>query len=131
MAGPLIMISRAAVKTGQRETYEAHLREAIDMVRTEEPNMLGFHNYASEDATEVVTIQVHSGPDSLDRHLKLFNERLSERAYASVDVHEIDIYGTPNPDTREYLEGLPERMPDLSVRVLPTDAGGFLRARDA
>lgn len=131
MAGPLIMISRAAVKAGQRETYEAHLREAIDMVRAEEPNMLGFHNYASEDGTEVATIQVHSGPDSLDRHLKLFNERLSERAYASVDVHEIDIYGAPNPDTREYLEGLPERMPDLSVRVLPTDAGGFLRARDA
>ncbi len=131
MAGPVILISRSTVKPGQRETYEAHLSEAIDMVRTEEPNMLGFYNYASGDGIEVTTIQIHSGPDSLDTHLKLFNERLSERAYASVDAHEIDIYGAPNPDTREYLEALPERMPHLSVRLLPTDAGGFFRTRDA
>lgn len=131
MAGPLILISRATVKPGQRETYETHLREAIDIVRAEEPNMLGFHHYASEDGTEVATIQVHQDPDSLDTHLKLFNERLAERAFASVDSSEIDIYGAPNPDTREYLESLPKRMPDLSVRILPADAGGFLRTRRA
>lgn len=131
MAGRVILISRSTVKPGQRETYEAHLREAIDMVRAEEPNVLGFFNYASEDGTEVVTMQVHAGPDSLDTHLKLFNERLAELAFAAVDTHEIDVYGAPNPDTREYLEALPERTPDLTVRLLPTDAGGLLRAQDA
>lgn len=131
MAGPLIFISRSTVKPGQRETYEAHLHEAIDVVRAEEPSMLGFHHYASDDGTEVATIQVHRDADSLDTHLKLFNERLAERAFRSVDTSEIEVYGAPNPDTREYLESLPERMPDLSVRVLPADAGGFLRSRDA
>lgn len=130
MAAPLIMISRSSIKPGQRETYETHLREATDMVRAEEPNMLGFHHYASEDGTEVVTVQIHSGPDSLDTHLKLFNERLSERVYAAVDTHQIDIYGAPNRDTREYVEALPEQMPHLGVRVLPADAGGFLRTHD-
>ena len=126
MTAPLIMISRATVKPGQRETYEAHLSEAIDMVRAEEPGMIGFYNYASEDGAEVSTVQIHAGPDSLDTHLKLFNERLSERAYAAVDVHQIDVYGQPNRGTREYLEALPERMPELSVRVLPATTGGFL-----
>lgn len=131
MAEPLIFISRSTVKAGQRETYAAHLREAIDMVRAEEPNMLGFQHFASDDGSEVATVQVHSGPDSFDTHLKLFNERLAERAYASVDVHEIEVYGEPNPDTREYMEALPERMPGLSVRVLPAYAGGFVRTPDA
>lgn len=123
MSEPLIMISRATVKPGQRETYQAHLSEAIEMVRREEPAMLGFHNYASGDGTEVSTVQIHASADSLDTHLKLFNERLSERAYQAVDVRQIDVYGEPNPNTREYLETLPERMPGLSVRLLPAHAG--------
>lgn len=123
MSEPLIMISRATVKPGQRETYQAHLSEAIEMVRREEPAMLGFHNYASGDGTDVSTVQIHASADSLDTHLKLFNERLSERAYQAVDVRQIDVYGEPNPNTREYLETLPERMPGLSVRLLPARAG--------
>lgn len=130
MSEPLIMISRCTVKPGQQETYQAHLDEAIAMVRAEEPRMLGFHNYASEDGTEVSTVQIHAEADSLDTHLKLFNERLSERAFASVDAHQIDVYGDPNRDTREYLEALPERMPGLDVRLLPAHAGGFLRVRE-
>ena len=131
MSGPLIMIIRSVVKPGQGPTYNAHLREAIEMVRAAEPRMLGFHNYASEDDTEVSTVQIHADGDSLDTHLKLFNERLSERAYAAVDAQQIDIFGEPNRDTRDYLEALPERMPGLNVRVLPVDAGGFLRTRQA
>lgn len=131
MSGPLIMVTRSVVKPGQRKTYQAHLREAIEMVRAEEPRMVGFHSYASEDHTKVSTVQIHADGNSLDTHLKLFNERLSERAYAAVDVQQIDIFGEPNRDTREYLEALPERMPGLSVRVLPVDAGGFLRTRQA
>lgn len=130
MPGPLLMISRSVVKPGQRESYQAHLDEAIDMVRAEEPRMVGFHNYASDDGTEVSTVQIHPDADSLDTHMKLFNERLSERAYASVEVRQLDIFGEPNPDTREYLEALPERLPGLDVRVLPAHTGGFLRTSD-
>ena len=77
MSGPLIMISRSRIKPGHRETYEAHLRQATEMVESEEPRVIAFNSWTSEDGTEVSTVHLHPDADSLDTHLKLYFERLA------------------------------------------------------
>ncbi len=123
MSGPLIMISRSTVKPGQREAYQAHCNEATEMVESEEPRMIAFNSWASEDGLEVSTVQVHPDADSLDTHLKLYGERLAERVARAVDSYEISIWGAPSESTLAFLEA----MPGLQVRVLPVHEGGFLR----
>ena len=123
MSGPLIMISRSTVKPGQLETYKAHLREATEMVESEEPRMIAFNSWASEDGLDVSTVQVHPDADSLDIHLKLYGERLAERVARAVDSYELSIWGAPSESTLAFLEA----MPGLQVRVLPVHEGGFLR----
>ncbi|MQA13764.1 MAG: hypothetical protein GEV09_06190 [Pseudonocardiaceae bacterium] len=123
MSGPLIMISHSKVKPGKLETYRAHWATAIDVVESAEPRMIAFHSYAAEDGTEVSTVQVHPGPESLDAHLKIFAEQLSDVAFEALDSYEMNLYGRPSEATLEFLG----RIPGLRVRVQPVHDGGFLR----
>jgi len=85
--------------------------------------MIAFNGYASEDGTDVSTVQVHPDSESLDVHLKIFFEKLQDRAFQTLDSYEINVYGTPSDAVLESLG----QMPGLRVRVLPVHQGGFLR----
>jgi hypothetical protein len=123
MSGPLIFISHSRVKPGKLQAYQAHWKQATELVEAEEPRMIAFNSYASEDGTEVSTVQVHPDSESLDVHLKIFFEKLQDRAFQTLDSYEINVYGTPSDAVLESLG----QMPGLRVRVLPVHQGGFLR----
>lgn len=127
MSGPLIFISHSKVKAGKLETYQAHCKTATELVESDEPRMIAFNTYASEDGTEVSTVQVHPDSDSLDIHLKLFTEKLSDRAFEALDSYEINVYGRPSDAVLQFLGQMPSQMAGLRVRILPLHEGGFLR----
>jgi hypothetical protein len=89
--------------------------------------MIAFNSYASEDGTDVSTVQVHPDSESLDVHVKIFFEKLQDRAFQALDSYEINVYGTPSDAVLESLGQMPSQMPGLRVRVLPVHQGGFLR----
>lgn len=89
--------------------------------------MIGFNFYASEDGTEVSTVQVHPDADSLDLHMRIFTEKLQALALESLDTTEVNVYGEPSDATREVLAQLPTMMPGVRVRVQRVHQGGFLR----
>lgn len=127
MSGPLLFISHSKVKPGRLKAYQKLTAEAIDLVESEEPRMIGFNSYASDDGTDVSTVQVHPDAESLDTHLKIFFERLRETAFANLDSYEINVYGAPSPAALEMLHEMPSQLPGLRVRILPDHEGGFLR----
>lgn len=127
MSGPLIFNSHSTVKPGKLELYQKHLQDAVELVDSEEPRMIGFHFYASEDGTDVSTIQVHPDAESLDLHLRIFTEKLQALAFEALDTSEINVYGQPSDTAREMLSQMPAQLPGLRVRILPVHEGGFLR----
>jgi quinol monooxygenase YgiN len=126
MSGPLIMISRSRIKPGHREAYEAHLRQATEMMESEEPRVIAFNSWTSEDGTEVSTVHLHPDADSLDTHLKLYLERLAGPVAEAVDSYELDIWGVASESALNALRS----MPGLQVRVLPVHEAGFMRFRE-
>ena len=126
MSGPLIMISRSRIKPGHRETYEAHLKQATEMVESEEPRVIAFNSWTSEDGTEVSTVHFHPDADSLDAHLKLYFERLAGPVAESVDSYELDIWGVASESALSALRS----VPGMQVRVLPVHEAGFMRLRE-
>ena len=93
------------------------------MVESEEPRVIAFNSWTSEDGIEVSTVHVHPEADSLDTHLKLFVERLAERVFDAVDSYEVDIWGMASDDALNVLK----ETPGLQLRVLSVHEGGFLR----
>lgn len=126
MSGPLIFISHSTVKPGKREEYEAHVRDANDLVEAEEPRMIGFNNYASEDGADVSTVQIHPDAESLNLHMKIFAEKLQAKAFDALDSSEVNVYGTPSDAGRAMLNQIASQF-GVRVRVLPVHEGGFLR----
>ena len=106
MSGPLIFISHSKVKPGKLQDYQAQAADATDLVESEEPRMIAFNFYASEDGADVATVQVHPDAESLDLHLRIFFDKLQEKALATLDTHEIDVYGAPSQATLEMLSQL-------------------------
>lgn len=127
MSGPLIFISHSTARPGKADAYRAHVKEATDLIESEEPRMIAFNSYASDDGTDVSTMQVHPDAESLDVHLALFSERLREKAFDAVDTSEINVYGRPSDAALQMLRELAAQMPTLRVRVLPVHEAGFLR----
>jgi len=126
MSGPLIFISHSKVKPGKLAEYQEHCQQATDLVESNEPRMIAFNSYASEDGTDVSTVQVHPDAESLDVHLKIFAENLQARAFDALDSSEVNVYGEPSESARQQLEQM-AAMTGIRVRIVPVHQGGFLR----
>lgn len=127
MSGPLIFVSHSTVKDGKAEVYAKHIRRGAELVEAEEPRMIGFLCYASEDGTEVSTVQVHPDADSLDTHMRVFTENLQSLALESLDTTEVNVYGEPSETTRGVVAQHASMVPGLRVREQPVHQAGFLR----
>lgn len=126
MSGPLIFISHSKVKPGKLAEYQEHVSEAADLVESNEPRMIAFNSYASEDGTDVSTVQVHPDAESLDVHMKIFTENLQAKAFDALDSSEVNVYGEPSESARQQLEQM-AAMTGIRVRILPARQAGFLR----
>jgi hypothetical protein len=126
MSGPLIFISHSKVKPGKLAEYQEHVTEAADLVESNEPRMIAFNSYASEDGTDVSTVQVHPDAESLDVHMKIFAENLQAKAFDALDSSEVNVYGEPSESARQQLEQI-AGMSGIRVRIVPVHQGGFLR----
>lgn len=127
MSGPFIVISRSRVKPGKAEAYAAWCDEMFADVEEQEPRLLAFNQWESEDHTSSVVIQVHPDAESFEYHLKLFGERVKE-TFDQIDVQAVEIYGPASPFVEQFvshgLEGLP-------VTLYPQHTGGFTRLTPA
>jgi hypothetical protein len=102
------------------DVYQEHVTTATALVESEEPKMIAFNNYASDDGTDVTCVQVHSDAQSLDPHLRLFTEKLASRVYEALDSTAVSIYGQPSEAALDML-----RHSGVPVQVLPLHQGGF------
>jgi hypothetical protein len=109
------------------DQYRAHVAAATELVESEEPQVIAFNSYESDDGTDVSTVQIHPDAGSLDTHFKLYRERLMERGDEALDTYEINVLGTPSEAAREFLEQYAAHVPGLRLRVLPVHEAGFLR----
>ena len=110
MSGPFIVISKSRIQPGKAEAYAAWCADMFADVEEQEPRLLAFNQWESEDHTSSVVIQVHQDAESFEYHLKLFGERVKE-TFDYLHLEAVEIYGPPNPFVEQFishgLEGLP------------------------
>lgn len=127
MTGPFIVISRSRSKPGRAEPYAAWCEAFTPLVEENEPRLLAFNIYESEDHTSSVVVQVHPDAESMEYHLKLFAEKVGE-VFDYVDVEGVELYGPPSPALTDWvnhgIEGLP-------VTQHPVHRAGFTRLQGA
>ena len=107
MSEPLIFINTYALKEGTADTYLERCQEIVDMVTSEQPQVIYFAFYINEERTEGTTFQVHPDSDSMLRHMKLAEKHI-EQSVGFIDFTrmEISLYGNPNAAVLETMRQL-------------------------
>ena len=125
MIEPFIFISTSAVKAGKLGDYKRAYEEVNHLVEENEPRVLHFTLYLSEDGTEESIVQVHPDADSMEYHMKLVADHIeAAREFLDFSKMRIEIYG-------KLSESILEQMRQLAGSGVPVTikapAAGFNR----
>jgi hypothetical protein len=126
MSGPFIFIATNRLK---EDKLEAERDRAIDLcafIEANEPRLLAFHEYASEDETEVGVVQIHPDSASMEFHMEVVAERAA-RAYAETleATTRVEVYGEPSDAVLEMLRR--QAGTGVQLTIKRHHLGGFTR----
>ena len=128
MSGPFIFIATNRLKKGKLDDETRRVPDLCEFIEANEPRLIAFNEYASEDGTEVGVVQVHPDAESMEFHMEVVAERAA-RAYAETveATTSIQVYGAPSDAVLEMLKRQAGAGVPLTVKRY--HLGGFTRAK--
>ena len=128
MTEPFIFIAISTIKEGKLEDFKQFYRELSEFVEANEPRMIHFGAYFSEDGAGVTNIQVHPDADSMQFHMQVAGEKIGQ-GYEFLDATEsIEVCGTPSDPVLEMMRQIAGSGVPVSIR---SDYSGFSRLQKA
>jgi hypothetical protein len=127
MSGPFIFIATNRLREGKLEDERKRVPDLCDFIEANEPRLIAFNEYASEDGAGVGVVQVHPDAESMEFHMQVVAERAA-RAYTETleATTSIQVYGEPSEAVLEMLRRQAGAGVPLTVKRY--HLGGFTRA---
>lgn len=128
MTQPFIWIGVHKVKDGKAAELKRMLRDFPDFIEENEPRLLGFNFYSSEDDTRVAVVQIHPDANSFEFHMKVAGEHIAQ-SYDYIEATESTwIFGAPSPTILEMVDGFRQAAgQEDTLNLLTTPVSGFIR----
>jgi len=95
MPQPLVYIDRSDVREGALEGLKDAIAELARLVEENEPRLISYSVYFSEDGRQMTVVHVHSDSASLDHHMEVAGPRLASFAEL-LTLSSIHTYGEPS-----------------------------------
>ena len=126
MTGPFIFIATNRLKPGKLDAEKQRVPGLVDFVQANEPRVIAFNEFASEDGAEVAVVQVHPDADSMASHMELIAGRAANAYADTVEATTaIQVFGTPSDAVVEMLRR--QAGAGVPISVKPYHLGGFTR----
>lgn len=122
MYHPIIIIDCSKVRQGKLEDVKAGMNELVEFAKANEPRMIAYNVYLSEDNTHVTVFQVHPDSASAEFHMEVARA-LFRKFVEFIDLAGIDVYGTPSQNLLDRLQQKAEMLGSGTVRVHELLAG--------
>jgi hypothetical protein len=120
-----IFVATNKVRPGRLADERRRAPAWAEFIEHHEPRLIAFHEFLSEDATEVEYVQIHPDAQSFEHHLRVLADAESSYRDTLQATTTIRIYGLP---TEQILDTLRHSVaPDVPITVIPTHLGGFTR----
>ena len=127
MTGPFIFIATNRLKEGTLEAERQRVPGLADFIEANEPRLLAFNEYASEDGSDVAVVQVHPDAESFEFHMGVVRERAASAYRETLEATtSVQVFGLPNEVILEMLRRTAGSGVQYTVR--PHHLGGFTRA---
>jgi len=123
MSGPFIVISRSRIKPGKAAAYAAWCADMWVDVEEQEPRLLAFNQWETDDGATSVVVQVHPDAESFEYHLKLFGERVQQTSEYT-DLEAVELYGPLSQFVEQFAS---HGIMGVVVTLHPRHTVGFTR----
>jgi hypothetical protein len=128
MSEPLVYVGTYRIREGKLEPFRQLEKEIAEFVEANEPRILAFASYISDDGTKACGIQIHPNSESMATHLDVAGPRFGQVMEFIEDVR-IEIYGPPSASLRERMTQMAQMSgasltfnePHAGFSRLPTD----------
>jgi hypothetical protein len=101
---------------------EAALDDLVGFIEANEPRIIAYGAYISEDGRQLSVVHVHSDSASLEFHLNVAGQAF-QRFVVLVDLSSIYVYGNPSERVLSQLRNKASLLGSGHVRVQPLHAG--------
>jgi quinol monooxygenase YgiN len=122
MADPIIYVDQSEIKKGKINEVKEATKELSEFIETNEPQIIAYNVYITNDDTEMTVLHVHTDSASLETHMKIAGPKFSKFVNL-IRLLRIDIYGSPSTELLEQLQAKAKLLGDASVQVYKYHAG--------
>jgi quinol monooxygenase YgiN len=119
---PIVYVDISDVREGALEELKAGLAELVDFIDANEPRLLAYNVYFSDDGTRVTVVHVHPDSASLEHHMEVAGP-LFRRFVDLVTLSSIHVYGEPSEKVLQQLHEKARLLGRGAVEVAASHAG--------
>jgi hypothetical protein len=102
MSEPLMMVHTYTL--ADAPAYRAKLTDWFGYVASNHPDVLHHKVYVDDAQGQILNLQVHPGPESMERMMQLFMARMDEwTGLIDAEGTHVSVCGDPTPDLVEKL----------------------------
>jgi quinol monooxygenase YgiN len=95
MSDMILYVDTSDVREGALEELKPAIRELVDFVEANEPRLIAYNVYLSDDGTKMTVVNVHPDSASLEYHMTVAGP-LFRQFVELVTLSSIHIYGEPS-----------------------------------
>ncbi|WP_336364695.1 hypothetical protein [Halalkalicoccus salilacus] len=98
----IVYIDPSTVSDGKLEQLRSAMRELVDFVEANEPEILAYDVYFSADGSQMTVMHMHANQDSLGFHMEVAGPKFPPIG-EFIEFDSIDVYGRLSEDLIERL----------------------------
>jgi quinol monooxygenase YgiN len=122
MSQPLVYVDTSEVREGALDELKGAIEELVAFIDANEPQILAYSVYLSEDGSRMTVVHVHADSESLDYHMDVAGPAF--RRFADLlTLSSIRIYGEPSDKAVGQLHEKARLLGCEDVTVHPPHAG--------
>ena len=99
----IVYVDRSTVRDGRLDELEPAMTELVEFVDANEPDILSYDVYFSDDGTRMTVVHTHAGSESLAYHMEVAGPEFPPIG-EFIDLEAIDVYGRPSEELVRQFE---------------------------
>jgi hypothetical protein len=122
MPQPIVYVDTSEVRAGRLDELKAAMEDLRMFVEANEPQLLAYNVYFSNNGTRMTVLHINPDPASLEFHMKVAGP-LFHPIGQFINLLAIDVYGWPGQELVDQLRHKAEMLGSGTVRVHDLHSG--------
>lgn len=122
MSGPLVYVDTSDVREGALEELKGAIRELVEFIDANEPRLIAYNVYLSDDGGQMTVLHVHADSASLEYHMDVGGPSFRRLANL-ITLSSISVYGAPSESALRQLHDKARSLGGGNVVVHDLHAG--------